>query len=72
MRFSRQEYWGGLQDFPPGDLPNGRIEPASLKCFLLWQTSSLPLAPLGKPGPGHYFLKAQCVQSYVLETVELM
>ena len=34
---------------------------ASLKCFLLWQTSSLPLAPLGKPGPGHYFLKAQCV-----------
>ena len=28
--FSRQEYWGGLPWPPPGDLPNPRIEPASL------------------------------------------
>ena len=28
--FSRQEYWSGLPFPPPGDLPNPRIEPASL------------------------------------------
>jgi len=28
MGFSRQEYWSGLP-FPPGDLPNPGIEPAS-------------------------------------------
>ena len=28
--FSRQEYWSGLTCPPPGDLPNSRIEPASL------------------------------------------
>ena len=30
MEFSRQEYWSGLPFPPPGDLPNPRIEPASL------------------------------------------
>ena len=30
MGFSRQEYWSGLPCPPPGDLPNPRIEPASL------------------------------------------
>ena len=30
MGFSRQEYWSGLPYPPPGDLPNPRIEPASL------------------------------------------
>ena len=30
MGFSRQEYWNGLSCPPPGDLPNPRIEPASL------------------------------------------
>ena len=30
MRFSRQEYWGGLSCPPPGDLPNPGIEPESL------------------------------------------
>ena len=71
MGFSRREYWSGLQGSPPGDLPNGGIEPASLKCFLLWQASSLPLVPRGKPGLGHYFLKVRYEQSNVLETVEL-
>ena len=28
--FSRQEYWSGLPLPPPGDLPNLKIEPASL------------------------------------------
>ena len=28
--FSRQEYWSGLPSPPPGDLPNGGIEPTSL------------------------------------------
>ena len=28
--FSRQEYWSRLSCLPPGDLPNPRIEPASL------------------------------------------
>ena len=30
MEFSRQEYWSGLP-FPPGDLPNPWINPASLE-----------------------------------------
>ena len=30
MGFSWQEYWSGLPCTPPGDLPNLRIEPASL------------------------------------------
>ena len=30
MGFSRQEYWSGLSCPPPGDLPNSRIETASL------------------------------------------
>ena len=30
MRFSRQEYWGGLPCPPPGDLPNPGIKPASV------------------------------------------
>ena len=28
--FSRQEHWSGLPRPPPGDLPNPRIDPASL------------------------------------------
>ena len=31
MGFSSQEYWSGLPFPPPGDLPNLRIEPASLR-----------------------------------------
>ena len=30
VRFSRQEYWGGLPCPPPGDLPNPGIKLASL------------------------------------------
>ena len=30
--FSRQEYWSGLLDSPPGDLPNPGIELTSLPC----------------------------------------
>ena len=30
MGFSRQEYWSGLLFPSPGDLPDPRIEPASL------------------------------------------
>ena len=30
MGFSRQEYWSGLPSPPPGDLPDPRIEPASV------------------------------------------
>ena len=26
MRFSRQEYWGGLAFLPPGDLPDSGIK----------------------------------------------
>ena len=31
MGFSRQQYWSGLPCPPPGDLPDPRIEPVSLK-----------------------------------------
>ena len=30
MGFSKQEYWSGLPFPSPGDLPNPRIEPATL------------------------------------------
>ena len=29
LGFSRREYWGGLPCPPPGDLPDGGIEPGS-------------------------------------------
>ena len=31
MGFPRQEYWSGLPRPPPGDLPNPRIKPPSLR-----------------------------------------
>ena len=31
MGFPRQEYWSGLPCPPPGDLPNSRIEPTSVR-----------------------------------------
>ena len=46
--FSRQEYWSGLPFPSPGDLPNPRIEPASL-VSLYWQAGSLAAEPPGKP-----------------------
>ena len=45
MRFSRQEYWGGLPCPPPGDLPNPGIKPQ----FLALQVDSLPLSHGGNP-----------------------
>ena len=39
MGFPRQKYWSGLP-FPPGDLPNPGIEPASPEL----QVDSLPLS----------------------------
>ena len=37
MRFSRQEYWGGLSCPPPGDLPDPGTEPAShVSCIGRW------------------------------------
>ena len=41
MEFSQQEYWSGLP-FPPGDLPNPRIEPALADGFFTTE-------PPGKP-----------------------
>ena len=35
MGFSRQEYWSGLPCLPPGDLPDPRINPASLMSLAL-------------------------------------
>ena len=49
MGFSRQKYWRGLPCPAPEDLPNTRIEPASLTSLLDWQVGSVPLAPPGKP-----------------------
>ena len=45
MKFSRQEYWGGLPFPSPGDLPNPGIELGSLTL----QADSLPSEPPGKP-----------------------
>ena len=35
MGFPRQEYWNGLPFSSPGDLPDPRIEPASLASLTL-------------------------------------
>ena len=35
MGFSRQEYWSGLPLPSPGDLPDPKIEPTSLKSSAL-------------------------------------
>ena len=45
MKFSRQEYWGGLPFPSPGDLPDPRIELGSLTL----QADSLLSEPPGKP-----------------------
>ena len=47
MGFSRQEYWSGLPSPPPGNLPNGGIEPESPAL----QVDSLPLSHWGSPKP---------------------
>ena len=39
MEFCRQEYWSGLPFPTPGDLPDSRIEPASLVSPALAGTS---------------------------------
>ena len=45
--FSRQEYWN-TRIPPPGDLSTQRLNP-DLRCFLHWQTDSLPLSHLRSP-----------------------
>ena len=45
MKFSRQEYWGGLPFPSPRDLPDPGIEPRSPA----FQVASLPSEPPGKP-----------------------
>ena len=49
MGFSRQEYWSGLPCPSLGEIPDPGIKPTSFMSHLLWQVSSLSLAPLGKP-----------------------
>ena len=46
--FPRQEYWGGLPFPPPGDVPDPRIEPASLVSPALAGGFFTPVPP-GKP-----------------------
>ena len=45
MKFSRQQYWGGLPFPSPRDLPNRGIKPRSPA----FQVASLPSEPPGKP-----------------------
>ena len=45
LAFSRQEYWSELPFPSPGDLPDPRIEPASIAL----QLDSLPSEPAGRP-----------------------
>ena len=42
MEFSRQEYWNGLPLPPPGELPNPRVETASLAWAGRFFTSETP------------------------------
>ena len=49
MRFFRQEYWNGLPCPSPGNLPNPRIKPVSLKSpapageFFCWTRDKLEI-----------------------------
>ena len=52
---ARQEYWSGLPCPPPGDLPDTRIEPASLTSPALAAGS----LPLGLPGKPQYLVSVQ-------------
>ena len=52
MRFSRKEYWHGLPQLPPGDLPDPGIEP-TFTAFPEWQADSLPL--------NHWFALTLCI-----------
>ena len=50
MGFSRQEYWSKLPYFPPGDLPDLRMEPASPASPALegrFFTAQAPVKPSG-------------------------
>ena len=47
MKFSRQEYWSGLQFSPRGDIPTQGLNLCFLH-LLHWQADSLPLALPGK------------------------
>ena len=49
MGFSRQEYWSGLTQPPPGDLPDPGIEPMSPAL----QADSLPQSHWGSPISGY-------------------
>ena len=55
MGFSRQEYWGGLQCSPSGDLPDPGIKPVSPVSPAL-QVTSLPVESLRKPSLAHGLL----------------
>ena len=48
MGFPRQEYWSELPFFPPGDLPNPGIEPASPALAGGFFTTEPPGKPLDK------------------------
>ena len=65
MRFSRQEFWGGLPGPPPGIFLTQGLN-SHLLNFLHWQVGSLPLVPPGKPSISVYwglnFLRAKLVE----------
>ena len=60
MGFSRQEYLSGLPCFPPWDLPDPGIKPASLMSPAL-AGGFLPLAPCGKPYIDFHLCVCVCV-----------
>ena len=53
MGFSSQEYWSGLPCPPPGDLPNPRIQPMSLKSPALAGGSLSPSHEGSPPNEGY-------------------
>ena len=67
MEFSKQENWSGLL-CSPGDLPDPRIEPVSLRSILQGQADSLLLAP---PGKSHYYCNRCNFSNYCPLTLRL-
>ena len=54
MRFPRQEYWSGLPFFPPEDLSDSGIEPASPALSGGFFTNEPPGKQFGGQVPSYY------------------
>ena len=65
MGFSRQEYWSGLPCPPPGDLPDPRMELASLYISYIGGQVLYPCCQLGTPSSCHTTMQISHNYTYI-------